>query len=124
VSLFSSFVERELITIEWLASGCCAVDSQCEVRSLLHRLRDNDSIQTVRELIAVSAAGESPFRKCLADFETHSPEDTDAGWIRPIYVFCFPSLRDACILSPCRGSQVSVGIRVRSALPSAFCAVP
>ena len=40
--------------MEWLASGCCAVDSKCEVRGLLHRLRDNDSIQTIRELIAVS----------------------------------------------------------------------
>jgi hypothetical protein len=52
-----------------LAGGCCAVDSKCEVRSLLHRLRDNDSIQTIRELIAVSPAGERPFRKCFVDFE-------------------------------------------------------
>jgi hypothetical protein len=81
VRLFPSFVERDLITIEWLASGCCAVDSKCDVRSLLHPLGDNDSIQTIRELIAVSTAGESPFRKCLVYFETHSPEDTDAGWI-------------------------------------------
>jgi hypothetical protein len=100
VSLFSSFVEREPITIEWLASGCCAVDSKCEVRGLLHRLRDNDSIQTIRELIAVSPAGESPFRKCLVDFETHNPEDTDAGWIGQITIGAKHQMLSDCHQSP------------------------